>query len=308
MSGSGSSVGETLIQSGASPAKLGQYSTKSLRIGLTRLDAYPGERGHRRLLTADAPFAGGRPLGSLSTPPPRGICMQTVCRRCGEALITTGAARAGTLAAQNRQIWPLTPELISRLMTRTKSAGICRRPRTQSATTVLTLCSRAHAPDSRLCEIAVSCPAEIFRAHGQAGIIHYLALGRTVLTNTRGNASAARMGRPLSRHVRCLACGRVPVRRGRQGRACADGASTCWRLAVWWRMAAGCGAGCAAWELVAGTGWLPCGACRRGWPRAGCACSGCADQRLRGCAGFAGCALPGGGGGEWLTAGARLTR
>lgn len=169
-------------------------------------------------LTADAPFAGGRPLGSLSTPPPRGICMQTVCRRCGEALITTGAARAGTLAAQNRQIWPLTPELISRLMTRTKSAGICRRPRTQSATTVLTLCSRAHAPDSRLCEIAVSCPAEIFRAHGQAGIIHYLALGRTVLTNTRGNASAARMGRPLSRHVRCLACGRVPVRRGRQGR------------------------------------------------------------------------------------------
>jgi hypothetical protein len=32
-------------------------------------------------------------------------------------------------------------------MTRTKSAGICRRPRTQGVTTVLTLCSRAHAPD-----------------------------------------------------------------------------------------------------------------------------------------------------------------
>ena len=258
-------------------------------------------------LTADAPFAGGRPLGSLSTPPPRGICMQTVCRRCGEALITTGAARAGTLAAQNRQIWPLTPELISRLMTRTKSAGICRRPRTQSATTVLTLCSRAHAPDSRLCEIAVSCPAEIFRAHGQAGIIHYLALGRTVLTNTRGNASAARMGRPLSRHVRCLACGRVPVRRGRQGRLApmARAPAGGWRCGGAWLPDVGRAAPPGSWSPV------PDGfpvALRRGWPRAGCACSGRADQRLRGCAGFAGCALPGGGGGEWLTAGARLTR
>ena len=233
--------------------------------------------------------------------------MQTVCRRCGEALITIGAARAGTLAAQNRQIWPLTPELISRLMTRTKSAGICRRPRTQGATTVLTLCSRAHAPDSRLCEIAVSCPAEIFRAHGQASIIHYLALGRTVLTNTRGKASAARMGGLLSRHVRCLAGGRVPVRRGRQG-----------RLAPMARAPAGgwrCGGhGCRMWgglrRLGAGRRYRMASLWRlpARMAAAGCACSGCADQRLRGCAGFAGCALPGGGGGEWLTAGARLTR
>jgi hypothetical protein len=36
----------------------------------------------------------------------------------------------------------------------------------------------------RLCADAGSCPAEIFRAHGQASMIRYLALGRTVLTNT----------------------------------------------------------------------------------------------------------------------------
>jgi hypothetical protein len=159
-------------------------------------------------LTADAPFAGGHPLGSLSTPPPRGICMQTACTRCGEALITTGAARAEPAGRSNRQIWPLTPELISRLMTRTKSAGRVPGPRAPPPCSPCV--AGAHAPASRLCEIAVSCPAEIFRAHGQASIIHYLALGRTVLTNTRGKASAARMGGLLSRHVRCLAGGRVP--------------------------------------------------------------------------------------------------
>jgi DNA transposition AAA+ family ATPase len=40
-------------------------------------------------------------------------------------------------------------------------------------------------PIAASAQIAVSCPAEIFKAHGPASVIHYLALGRTVLTNTR---------------------------------------------------------------------------------------------------------------------------
>jgi hypothetical protein len=39
-------------------------------------------------------------------------------------------------------------------------------------------------PIAASAQIAVSRPAEIFRAHGQASMIHYLALERTVLTNT----------------------------------------------------------------------------------------------------------------------------
>jgi len=44
-------------------------------------------------------------------------------------------------------------------------------------------------PIAASAQIAVSRPAEIFKAHGQASMIHYLALGRTVLTNTRINSS-----------------------------------------------------------------------------------------------------------------------
>ena len=40
-------------------------------------------------------------------------------------------------------------------------------------------------PIAASAQIAASCPAGIFRAHGQASMIHYLALGRTILTNTR---------------------------------------------------------------------------------------------------------------------------
>ncbi len=43
-------------------------------------------------------------------------------------------------------------------------------------------------PIAASAQIAVSCPAEVFKAHGQASMIHYLALGRTVLTNTRTSA------------------------------------------------------------------------------------------------------------------------
>ena len=48
-------------------------------------------------------------------------------------------------------------------------------------------------PIAASAQIAVSCPAEIFRAHGQASMIHYWALGRTVLANTRGPGGALRV-------------------------------------------------------------------------------------------------------------------
>ena len=61
--------------------------------------------------------------------------------------------------------------------------------------------------------------AELKRVSGKENILFKMTEAALQSPGERvKDVSAARMGRLLSRHVRCLACGRVPVRRGRQGR------------------------------------------------------------------------------------------